>query len=113
MSETRPASILELCVARLGIIKGAQVVTFLGGWAFAMNKHADEWDELTLTDRVDRYRSVMALSHSTPWRHLDRYRLVFDKAPDPTTVVRLYGLNARVTSRKQALDPAVGLALPS
>ena len=79
--------------------------------------HDREWgvpsrDDRHLFEMLILEGAQAGLSWITILRKRERYRQVFDKAPDPTTVVRLYRLE--VTTKSAAADAmTIGQAVPS
>jgi hypothetical protein len=104
-----PRNFFELAVAKLGPVKGARVVMFVGMWSLAMHKAGDRWDLMTETQRVEAYADAEIISLATAWRRLALYRKV--TSTDPTALIRAAQLE--VENRRQAKDVfGVGLAVP-
>jgi len=101
-----PDSLLKIATTKLGPVKGARVVVFVGCWALAMRKCGERWDLMTETQKVEAYCDAYVCSRATGWRHLGLYRSVFDV--DPTVMVRRLELD--VVNRRQAKDVwAIGM----
>lgn len=109
MPKHEPRNFFELAVAKLGPIKGARVVVFVGCWALAMHKAGDRWDLLGEVAKMDAYADAAVVNRSTAYRHLSLYRQV--TSVDPTDLVRLG--QVEVENRRQAKDVfRVGYAVP-
>jgi hypothetical protein len=71
---------------------------FIALWSLTMEKHADRWHLMTITQQVEAYGDVAIKSRSQAFRDFARYRKVF--AMDPTELVVRAELH--VKNRRQA-----------
>lgn len=116
MQPDRRPTLLEHCVGKLGVIKGARVVVDLGSWSFVMSQ-AKDWpegeDRGVLTARMSLWADTFGYSDRTAWRRLSAFREAFPGEVDPTRIVRAVEL--RIADQKAATDVmAIGsLLVPS
>lgn len=96
----REPSLLEVCISRVGVIRGSNVVVTVGLWALAMAQAGAEWpsgdDRGAATERVRRYQQAAVLRERTAWRHLRAFRECFPGEEDPSRIVQVLGLVDRI-----------------
>lgn len=79
----RPArTIMEVCLARGGMLKGSRVCAFIGQWAIASEALGKP---ITLEEYADWWRE----SRSTSYRHQARFREVFPGMDTPQPFANL------------------------
>lgn len=95
---SREVTIMDVCVSRLGIIKGSRCISDLGAWAFVMSVAGDDWPEGdargVLTERVRLFADAFGYSERTAWRRVHAFRECFPGEADPTRMVRELGIQA-------------------
>lgn len=105
----RNPSILEVTVARIGLLRATQVMVFIGQWAHAMQRRKDVWPALdsrgAQTERLRLYCDVWLENERTAWRHLKRFRQAWPNESDPTRMVEFLLAHAHAQAADQ-LDPA-------
>jgi hypothetical protein len=75
----REPSIMEVCIARKGVLKGSRVCSFIVSWCLASQALGRE---ITL----EEYREWWRESERTAYRHQADFRQVFPHLPNPQPI---------------------------
>jgi hypothetical protein len=70
MAKRQPRTVLEACVVKLGVHRGAIVAAYVAQYAIAA-------DELGHVPSTSEYRDYWAISERTAWLHRSKMRDVF------------------------------------
>jgi hypothetical protein len=109
----RPPTVLEVCVGKVGMIRGTRVIADLAWWALAMSRAGDDWpqgdDRGVTTARVRLFRDAAIYSEVTAWRRLAAFRECFPNEADPTRLVE--ALNLHVVDKRAARKLGGGMSL--
>ncbi len=79
MSKRAPKTIIEVCLARAGVMKGARVQSFISLWAIASQR-------LDRPITVDDYAEYYGESERNVYRHLRSFREVFPALDTPQAI---------------------------
>jgi DNA-binding transcriptional ArsR family regulator len=79
MSKRAPKTILEVCLARAGVMKGARVQSFISLWSMASQRLGRP---ITVTDYAEYYGE----SERNVYRHLRSFREVFPSVDTPQPI---------------------------
>lgn len=109
MSPRPPRTLLEVCVARGGVLKGGRVASFIACWAIASKSVGHE---ITL----DEYRDWWAESERTAFRYQANFRAMFPglSNPQPLADVLIAAYAEKMAERGVKgllMQPAPALAL--
>jgi hypothetical protein len=85
---------MELCVAKLGIVKGARVCSFIASWCIASNALGRA---ITIEEYAEWWREDLR----TSYRHQARFREVFPQLANPQRIAD------DAMARQQALSRGV------
>ncbi len=104
MAKTKPArTLLEVCIARGGYLRGARVAEFVIEWTIA-------------ADQLGHQPSVREFSHwwkdkseRTTWRRLDDFKTVFPEFDNPAPIAAQL-LKQRATKRADLMAARLAIA---
>ena len=112
----REPSFLEVCISRVGVIRGSNVVAMVGFWAVAMHMAGANWpsgdSRGDATERLRLYRDAAVLRERTAWRHLRTFRECFPGEEDPSRIVQALGILDRI-DQVRASDPLALGSIPA
>lgn len=79
MAKREARTVMEVCVAKKGVLKGARVASFIVSWCIASQALGRE---ITLEEYADWWKE----SERTAYRHQADFREVFPQWPNPQVI---------------------------
>jgi hypothetical protein len=106
MARRPPRTLLELCVAKGGTLKGARVAAFISCWAIASNAKGGP---ITLDD----YAEWWCENERTAFRHQANFRALFPHLETPQLIVDELLRHAADRLAEQGMKSLMGQPAPS
>jgi hypothetical protein len=104
-------SLLEVAIARAGIVKGAQATEVVVTWAIAQNRLGHplgETDTGSLSAAIREYAAYWKMSERSAWNKLKLFKRAF---PNEESPARLASLVSEAVDERQARAAVASLQL--